>query len=240
MGASQTRRRGRFPTTSWSLIASAGRASAPDAREALARLCEAYWYPLYAFVRRRGHGAEEALDLTQGFFARIIEKQDLADADRARGRFRSWLLGALKHFLANAHDRATAQKRGGGAPLVSIDGADAEERWRLEPSHDATPERIFERRWALALLERTLVALRDECARKGKGPLFEALKGSLVADGGPAGPAAELDLTPNALKVAAHRLRRRYRDLLRAQIAETVATPEDVDGEIRDLFAALG
>jgi RNA polymerase sigma-70 factor (ECF subfamily) len=234
-----------FATTRWTLVAAAGKTATPEARKALGELCRLYWYPLYAFVRRRGYDADEALDLTQGFFTRLIEKNDLADASRERGRFRSWLLSSVKHFLANEWDRATAQKRGGGRAVYSIDidPDDAERRYRHEPSHSLTPERVFDRRWALTMLEQALDALKLECDREGKAALFEALRPSLTADAQDESYQAvadRLETTQGAVKVAAHRLRRRYRDLLREQIAQTVRQPEDVDDEIRDLFAALG
>jgi RNA polymerase sigma-70 factor (ECF subfamily) len=234
-----------FATTRWTLVAAAGKQATPEARKALAELCRLYWYPLYAFVRRRGYDAEEALDLTQGFFTRLIEKNDLAAADPNRGRFRSWLLASVKHYLANEWDRATAAKRGGGKAVYSIDidPDDAEGRYRHEPSHQLTPERIFDRRWALTMLEQTLSDLRAECDRDGKAALFEALRPSLTAEGQDDSyqdVADRLATTQGAVKVAAHRLRRRYRELLREQIAQTVERPDDVDDEIRDLFAALG
>ncbi len=236
-----------FATTRWTLVVAAGAArrdGTPEARKALGELCVLYWYPVYAYVRRRGKDAEDALDLTQGFFTRLIDKNDLAAADPARGRFRAWLLASVKHYLANEWDRATAQKRGGGRTVLSIDGDDAEDRYRREPADPLTPERIFDRRWALTLLEQALHDLQSECEREGKAELFAALKPTLTGDGrDPSNPyrdiAAGLGTTEGALKVAAHRLRRRYRELLRQEIAETVATPQDIDDEIRDLFAAL-
>ena len=237
-----------FATTRWTLVVAAGAAKPdglPEARKALGELCALYWYPVYAYVRRRGKNAEDALDLTQGFFARLIEKNDLAAADPARGRFRGWLLASVKHYLANEWDRATAAKRGGGRTLLSINPDEAEDRYRHEPAHSLTPETIFDRRWALTLLEQALADLQSECARDGKTDLFAALKPTLTGDGRDAANpyrdiAARLGTTEGALKVAAHRLRKRYRDLLRQSIAETVERPEDIDEEIRDLFAALG
>jgi RNA polymerase sigma-70 factor (ECF subfamily) len=221
----------------------AGQRSSPQSSAALATLCENYWYPLYAYVRRRGHDADEAQDFTQAFFARLLEKNDLAAADPGRGRFRSFLLASLKHFLANEWDRARAEKRGGGRFVLSIDFRTAEERYRAEPSHDLTPEKIFERRWALMLLENVLARLHDESAQAGKMDSFDRLKGFLTGEQAAmtyGQLAAELNMSEGALKVAVHRLRRRYRELLRAEIEETVADPEEIDQEIRDLFAALG
>jgi RNA polymerase sigma-70 factor (ECF subfamily) len=231
-----------FATTRWSLVAAAQDPAAPESRQALADLCTAYWYPVYAYVRRRGHDHHQAQDLTQAFFARLLETNDLADADRTRGRFRSFLLTACQHFLANQHDHANAKKRGGGRSHVALDFADADQRYSHEPAHDDTPERLFDRRWALDLLDRALAELRTEYEESGRGKLFAALKGTLTggAEEGYAELARALDMTEGAVKVAVHRLRQRYRDRLRAAIAETVERPEDVDDEVRDLFAALG
>jgi RNA polymerase sigma-70 factor (ECF subfamily) len=231
-----------FATTRWSLIAAARDPAAPQARQALADLCGTYWYPVYAYVRRRGHGHHKAQDLTQGFFARLLERHDLAAADQSRGRFRSFLLAACQHYLANRHDHETAKKRGGGRGHVPLDLGDAARRFAREPAHADTPEREFDRQWALGLLDRTVEGLRAEYAESGRAKLFDALKQCLTgrADVGYAELAQQLGMTVGAVKVAVHRLRQRYRDRLRAVIAETVATPEEVDGEIRDLFAALG
>jgi RNA polymerase sigma-70 factor (ECF subfamily) len=234
-------RRGGFETTQWSIVLAAGRGASGDAREALAALCERYWYPVYAFVRGRGHGADEAEDLTQAFFAKLLEKRYVRDADPERGRFRSFLLAAVTHFLSNERDRETALKRGGGRAVVSLDAENAEGRYRLEPSHDMTPERVFRRRWALTLLERAVVRLREEAERAGQAERFERLKACLTGDAVPhAEVAAALGMSEGAVKVAVHRLRRRYRELLRAEIADTVANPAAVDDELRELFAALG
>jgi RNA polymerase sigma-70 factor (ECF subfamily) len=208
----------------------------------MASLCETYWYPVYAYVRRQGGDADEALDLTQGFFARLLEKRDLAGVDRGRGRFRSWLVAAVKHYLANERDRSRADKRGGGRPALSIDADDAESRYRLEPSHDVTAERVFERRWALTLLEQVLSALREESAAGGKAELFEALKeciGGRPGDSRYREVATELGMAEGAVRMAAHRLRKRYRELLRQHIAQTVETPEQIEEEIAFLFQAV-
>lgn len=232
----------RFSTTRWSLVLAAGAGEGEAARAALAELCRLYWYPVYAFVRRGGKAHDDALDLTQEFFARLIERGDVAAADPQRGRFRSWLLGALKHFLANAWDRATAQKRD-VRKLSSLDAGDAETRYLREPAHTVDPERLYDRHFALALLDRTLVRLRDECAARGKAALFEKVKGFLVGaeDEHPAYVelADSLGMTSGNLKVSIHRLRRRYADLLRAEIADTVGSRDDVEGEIDFLLAAL-
>jgi RNA polymerase sigma-70 factor (ECF subfamily) len=231
-----------FATTRWSLVLAARDRAEPGAADALASLCALYWYPLYAYVRRRGHGAEESHDLTQEFFARLLEKDFLASVDRGKGKFRAFLLASCNHFLANERDRVRAKKRGGGRPVLSLDAADAEGRYRAEPADDLTPERLFERRWALTLLQEVMGRLRDEFEAKGKGRLFERLRGFLVGEKG-AGyrrAADELGLSEGAVKVAVHRLRQRYRELLHEEIGRTVAAPEEIDEEIRALFAALG
>jgi len=235
--------RAHFATTRWSMVVAAGARATPRSEEALARLCEAYWYPLYAYVRRWGYTADEAQDLTQEFFARLMEKGYLRQADPHRGRFRSFLLAALKHFLANERDRAGAQKRGGGRPPLPLEIETAEGRYSLEPVDPETPEKIFERRWALILLDKVLSRLRDEYHRTGRGALFDVLKDLLTsgkADETYARLGAELGMSEGAVKVAVHRLRRRFGELLREEIAETVADPQDVDDEIRYLFTALG
>ncbi|QEH31638.1 RNA polymerase sigma factor [Aquisphaera giovannonii] len=231
-----------FETTRWGLVLAAADRASPGADEALAALCSAYWYPVYAFVRHRTRDADRAADLTQGFFARLIEKSDLRAADPARGRFRSFLLTACRHFLANEHDRETARKRGGGRCVVSIDRRDAEGRYLIEPAHAMTPEHLFERRWALALLERALDELGREYRAAGKGPLFEHLKASLTGDDAGASHAEAgraLGMTEAAVKKAAQRLRRAFREAIRRRILETVDDPGLVDDEIRSLFAAL-
>ncbi len=229
-----------FPSTLWTVVLHAGRNDPAEAQSALAQLCRDYWYPLYSFTRRRGHSPHDAQDLTQGFFAHLLEKRALGHVDPQMGRFRTFLLASLKNFLANDRDRAHAVKRGGGQTIFSLDQADAESRFRLEPSHESTPERNFERQWALTLLDQTLAALRDEYHAAGKGDLFEELKAVLT---GPANAYAEIAVrlgrSEGAIKVAVHRLRRRYREVLRGRIAETVGDA-DVDDEMRHLVAALG
>ena len=233
---------GHFPTTQWSRVILAGDPDAPLARESLAELCSAYWYPLYAYIRRCGHGPEQARDLTQDFFARLLEKGLLAEADPARGRFRSFLRTVCAHFLANRRDHEQAKKRGGGRTVLSIDPVDAEGKYTLERADGLTPERIFERSWALTLLGRVLDGLGREYDEAGKAATFEALRGLLAGD--PETPsyaavAARLGTTEGAARVAAFRLRRRYGELLRREITSTLAEPTEVDDEIRDLFAAL-
>jgi RNA polymerase sigma-70 factor (ECF subfamily) len=234
---------GGFAATRWTLVLSAARASeTPRAAAALAELCAIYWYPLYAYVRRRNFDVHEAEDLTQEFFARLLEKNYLADVDRRKGKFRAFLLAALKHFLANQWRRTHAQKRGGTRIILSLDANTAESRYRLEPSHDLTPERLFERQWALTVLDRVLAGLQADWTAHGKEALFDRLKPFLTAQQHSAGyaqVAAELGMTEGAVKTAVHRLRRRYRELLRAEIAQTVAGPEEIDDEIRYLLSCL-
>ena len=231
-----------FVTTHWSVVMAAGRNDTVRARDALARLCQTYWHPLYAYVRRLGHSPPDAQDLTQEFFARLLAKNYLADADESRGRFRSFLLAALKHFLANEWDKASAQKRGGGQMVIPIDFNAAETSCHFEPADNLTAERIYERRWALTLLDQVLRRLRAEHVRDGKEKLFEQLKSTLTEASRTvayAEIARRLDTTEGAVKVAVHRLRQRYREVLRAEIAETVASPGEVEDELRNLFAAL-
>lgn len=231
-----------FATTRWSLVAAAGGGSPEDRRLALAELCQSYWYPLYAYVRRRGHSADESQELTQEFFLQLIEKDSFRVAERQRGKFHSFLLASLNHFLANQWRDARAQKRGGGRPLLSLDFAAGESRYRAEPAHDLTPERVFERRWALELLERALARLRDNYERLGKLPLYEQLKPCLAgAEEAPTyhEAAERLCMTESAVKVAVHRMRERCRRVLRDEIAQTVADPAEVDDELRHLFDVL-
>jgi RNA polymerase sigma-70 factor (ECF subfamily) len=233
---------GRFATTQWSLVLAAGERGSAGAEEALARLCSLYWYPVFAFVRRQGHATDEAQDLTQGFFTRLIEKGDLAGADRSRGRFRSFLLAACQHFLSNERDRARAKKRGGGLLPMSIDLAAAEGRYERALAHSETPERLYDRQWCLTLLAGVLDDLRDEYAAAGKERVFKRLKDFLTADEGAgthADAARDLGTTAAAVKVAVHRLRRRYREGLRRRVADTVESTQDVDDEIRHLLRTL-
>lgn len=232
---------GGFHTTRWSLVVTAAGTGA-EARAGLEELCAAYWYPLYAYARRRGRDAAEAEDLTQGFFASLLERGDLAIADPERGRFRSFLLAALRHHMANEWDRANAQKRAGrGAPL-SIDWSDADRRFGAEPVSGLDPEREFERSWALATLERALERTGLDYERRGQLPLFEHLKPQLAPGGAPidgSDLAAELDLSPGAARVALHRLRARFGAALRAEVADTLRRPEELEDELRALLDAL-
>jgi RNA polymerase sigma-70 factor (ECF subfamily) len=232
-----------FTPTHWSVVlAAAGRSDSTHARDALEKLCRNYWLPIYAFVRRQGHNPHDAQDLTQEFFTRLLEHNYLAGVNREKGRFRSFLLASLKHFLANEWDKAKAQKRGGGRVLISIDAAAGESSVGLEPADVLTAEKIFERRWALSLLEQVLRRLREEYTRDDKEQQFEQLKSTLTEASRSvsyAEIARRLATSEGAVKVAVHRLRQRYRELLRAEIADTVADPGEIDDEIRNLFAAL-
>jgi RNA polymerase sigma-70 factor (ECF subfamily) len=231
-----------FVTTHWSVVLAAGRADTTRARDALARLCQTYWHPLYVYVRRLGNSPHDAQDLTQEFFARLLAKNFLARADESRGRFRSFLLTSFKHFLANEWDKGHAQKRGGGQVPIPIDLATAETTCHFEPADPATAEKMFERRWALTLLDQVLRRLREEYAASDREKLFEQLKPTLTEESRAvryAEMASRMGTSEGAVKVAVHRLRQRYRELLRAEIAETVADAREVDDELRNLFAAL-
>ena len=220
----------------------AGGTDSPRAYAALETLCTNYWYPLYAYVRRQGHGPHDAQDLTQAFFARLLEKNYLADVQREKGRFRSFLLASLKHFLANEWDRERALKRGGGRKLIALDDDSAESRYRLEPKDDLSADKIYERRWALTLLDKVLNTLHAEYEQGGKVEAFEILKPYLSAGRTSVSyalAAEKLGMNEGAVKVAVHRLRKRYRELLRAEIAQTVSTASEIEAEIRYLFAAL-
>jgi RNA polymerase sigma factor (sigma-70 family) len=229
-----------FPTTRWTLVVAAGDPQRKEARSALVSLCEGYWYPLYAYVRRRGYPVDQAQDLTQEFFVRVLDGRYLDRADPEKGRFRAFILTSLKFFLADEIDRSRAQKRGGGT-VQSLDLSSGEERYQRDPAHDETPERIFERRWALAMLDGVVDKLRAEFVQHGRLDHFDRLKGFLLDQGDTpyAVLALELGTSEGALKVAVHRLRKRYRDLFRQEIAETVADPADVESELRFLAAAL-
>ncbi len=231
-----------FATTHWSVVLAAGQNTSTEANQALEMLCRTYWYPLYAYVRRKGYDAHVAQDLTQEFFARLLARNYLSVADRNRGKFRSFLLGCLEHFLAREWTRAHAQKRGGGQPLFSLDQIDAENRYLLEPAHDLTAERIFDRRWATTLLNQAMARLREECLASQKGDLFERTQNYLSGERGEfsyADVAAALKTSEGAIKAAVHRLRQRYGELVRAEIAQTVASPEEADEELHYLFAVL-
>lgn len=231
-----------FVPTRWTVVLSARDAGSPHAGAALESLCQTYWYPLYAYARRLGQAPPDAQDLTQEFFARLLEKRWLAGADREKGRFRSFLLTAFKRFLANEWDRARAQKRGGQAAHLPLDTALAESRYETEPAMELPADRLYERRWALTLLEHTMARLRAEFESAGKATEFEQLKGFLTADRATlayADIARESGLSAGAARVAVHRLRRRFREVFREEVTHTVATAEDVDEELRHLLAAL-
>jgi DNA-directed RNA polymerase specialized sigma24 family protein len=233
----------RFQTTRWSMVLSARGGDSTEAREALATLCATYWYPLYAFVRRKGYDDEASGDLVQGFFARLLEKGDLAAVERGKGKFRSFLMAACSHYLANQADHDRAKKRGGGRSPISIDRLAAEGRYGCEPAHGLTAERLFERQWALTLLDNVLATLAAEMTDAGKARQFEALRPSLLggAKRTPYGKiAAELNISEQAARAAGLRLRRRYREILRDEVARTLDDPAELDEEIRSLFATLG
>jgi RNA polymerase sigma factor (sigma-70 family) len=236
-------RGGSFATTQWSVVLAAGQTNSSAAAPALERLFERYWYPLYVFVRRRGHSAEDSFDLTQGFLTGLLERNFLGAADPSRGRFRSFLLTAFDRYLINEWKRSTRQKRGGGRRPLSFDVEDLETRYRLEPVDARTPESIFERRWALTLLEVAASRLGDECRASGRGALFEAVRSILAGEpeaSGYAEIAARLGISEGALKTTIHRLRRRYGEILRTEILATIGDPSELDDEIRHLFAVLG
>ena len=229
-----------FPATRWSLVVAAGDPHRKEARSALVSLCESYWYPLYAYLRRRGYSSDQAQDLTQEFFVRVIEGRYLDRAEPEKGRFRAFLLTSLKFFVADEDDRRRARKRGGGM-VVPLEFSSGEERYQCEPGHDETPERIYERRWALSVLDRVVEKLRNEFVQHGRPDHFERLKVFLLgqSDAPYAALAQELNTSEGALKVAIHRLRKRYRELFRQEIADTVADPAAVESELRHLAAVL-
>jgi len=234
---------GQFQTTHWSTVITAGPNDSEAATAAMARLCQTYWQPLYVYIRRLGHGPENAQDLTQEFFARLLAKDYLKTVDRTKGKFRSFLLTAVKRFLANEWDWANRLKRGGGKEVFSLEAADFEGRYPSCLVDDRTPEKVFEQRWATVLLEQVFTRLADEMESEGKGRLFQELKSFL--GGGKEGnsypqAAHRLEMSEGTLRVNVHRLRQRYRELLRLEIAQTLNGPEGVDDEIRCLFAALG
>jgi RNA polymerase sigma-70 factor (ECF subfamily) len=236
------RRTASFKTTRWSMVIAAAGDPSPESEDALARLCQSYWLPVYAFIRRRGSSPDDAADLTQEFFARILEKRDLADAQRDRGRFRTFLLAAVTHFLANQSDRRLAVKRGGRVRTLPLEIESGEERLSFEPRHDATPEHLFERQWALALLATALARVHDEYEAGGRARLFERLQ-SYLSDERPRVPyaeaARELGVTEGTVKVSVHRLRRRFGAVLRDEVAHTLSSPSDIDGELRYLLRVV-
>jgi RNA polymerase sigma factor (sigma-70 family) len=231
-----------FPITSWSLILAASDSGHAGSQEALAQLCATYWYPLYAYARRLSYAPDAAYDCTQGYFAKLLEKRYLHDADPERGRFRSFLLTSFRHYLLNERAHERAAKRGGGEALLSIDIETAEGRYALEPRENLTPERLFERRWAITLLESALADVQRECESSGAGRLYGVAKAYLTGESGAAPyseAAGELGISVGAFKVAVHRLRRRFREAVRRRIAATVEQPEQIEEELRFLFRAI-
>ena len=232
----------RFATTRWSIVLAAGQAVSPESRRALESLCETYWFPVYTYVRRLVPDVEDAQDLTQGFFIHLLDKDAVAKADPNRGRFRAFLLTALKNFLANEQQKARADKRGGGKAPLSLDFESGESRYQIEPSHALTPEKLYERRWVLTLLDQVLDSLRKELAEAGKAPQWEALKMALTGEMTIVNyeqAAAALGITAAAAKQSAYRLRKRYRELFRQEVARTVADDAEVDDEIGRLLETL-
>lgn len=232
----------RFATTRWSLIRAAADRGQPESAEALAEMCRVYWYPVFCFVRGRVPGAEDAQDLTQEFFCRLLEKRTVERADADRGRFRAFLLTSVRNFLANERNKQRAEKRGGLLKLLPLDFESAESRWSLEPADHRTPESQFEREWALALLDQVIARLRAEAQAAGKEAQFETLQRFLVgapADSTLAEAGVTLGLTPDAARQATHRLRQRYKTLLREEIAQTLSDPADVDDELKRLLTSL-
>ena len=231
-----------FPPTHWTDIVTARREGSAAAADALNRLCTAYWYPMYAYVRRKGHTDEDAKDIVQSFFYHVLERNLLGSADRAKGKFRSFLLGSLNYFLANRYAFENAKKRGGDAVLVSLDANTGEERYALEPQDDLSPEKLFERRWALDLQEQAIGQLREEYNRQGKGPLFDQLKAFLSAQtdsGDYSAVGLALNMTPGAVTTAVNRLRNRFGECINAEISRTVASPEEVASERRYICEVL-
>jgi len=230
-----------FETTQWTLVVAAGDSQHPDSRAALSDLCQSYWYPLYAYLRRRGYSQEDAEDLVQGFFTQLLDKGYLKAADKERGRFRSFLLTAMKNYAANEWDRKKAQKRGGATTTLSLDFETAEGRYHIEPADERTPEQEFDRGWATAQLEQVLDRLRTDAGQGGE-ERFELLQGFLTGEGEEIryqDVAERLGMTEGAVKVAVHRLRQRFGTVLREEVSRTLSDPTDVDDEIRHLFAAF-
>lgn len=229
-----------FRTTHWGTVLQARQKASADGAEALEELCRTYWYPLYAFVRRRGHNVHEAQDLTQTFFERFLERDYLDDVDRRKGKFRTFLLRCLNHFLANEWDRSQTKKRGGGCVIFSLDAESAEARYCLETTNELTPEKLYERRWAQILVETVTARLAEEFS--GREERFEQLKGLILDElrsGSYADVAAATGMSEQAVKSAVHRMRKRFRELFRIEISKTVETPDQIDEEIRSLFAAV-
>jgi RNA polymerase sigma-70 factor (ECF subfamily) len=231
-----------FTTTHWSVVLAAGQGGSAQAEQALEKLCRGYWYPLYAYTRRRGYDAHQAQDMVQEFFARFLARNHLQGLSSERGKFRSFLLASLNHFLANEWDRAQALKRGGGCAFISLDDENAEERYGHEPATTLPPDQVFERRWALAVLEHALERLQKEFASTRRAAQFERLKGFLegeVARGDYDRAAADLKVSPGAVAMAVQRLRHRYRQLVRDEVAQTVSDPSEIEEEMKHLITVL-
>ena len=231
-----------FNTTHWSVVLLAGQEQSPQSAEALEKLCRTYWPPLYSFIRRQGQSPEDAQDLTQKFFARLLDKNDFGRVDPRKGKFRTFLLTALTHFLANERDYANAAKRGGGRKLISLDETQVEQSYRAAPASELSPDKLYDQRWAMTVLELALAALEQEMGTAGKGPQFERLKRFLTEEPGEgeyASSGSGIGLSREAVAVAVHRLRHRYHELVRAEVAQTVTGPLELDEEMRHLFQAL-
>ncbi len=231
-----------FATTHWSVVLQVGQADSPEACHALEHLCRDYWYPLYAHVRRQRRSVEDAQDITQEFFLRLLSRDYLKLADPQRGRFRTYLLTSLDRFMVNQWRKASAAKRGGGTPMISLDAETAEQRYHAEPADGLSPDRIFQKRWAVTLLQQVLRRLGEECDRSGKRATFDALRPQVLGETSvesASAIAARLGLTEGALRVTVHRLRQRYQEMLRQEVGRTVSSADEVDGEIRELVAAL-
>ena len=236
------RQQDRFETTRWSRVVAAGHPSSPSFREALSDLCRDYWYPMYVYLRRRGFDPHQSEEYVQSFFEWILEKETLNKADESRGRFRAFLLTSLKNFVANEHDRAIALRRGGRTKALSLDFTNAEGQYTLEPAHDLTPDKLFDRSWAAEILSAAVRRLSEQYDEAGKSREFSVLKNYLTVKKGEISyreVGAGLDMSEGAVKVAVHRLRRSYREVLRAELAETVTSEDGIEAEIQDLFAAL-
>jgi RNA polymerase sigma-70 factor (ECF subfamily) len=232
-----------FGTTRWTVVLQAGGPTSDGSAQALEQLCRTYWYPLYSFARRSGVPPHDAEDLTQSFFAYLLEKDAIARADRERGRFRSFLLTAFKNYHANERARHAAAKRGGSRQIISLDELQAETRYQQEPQTTATPEKLYDQKWAASLLDQVMQGIRNEYAALGKGPLFEILRGVIWGgrqEGGYELLARQAGLAEGTFKVAVHRLRTRFKECLRQEVAQTVATPGEVDDELRHLLSVVG
>jgi len=231
-----------FTTTHWSAVLAAQQTAAPQADAALEELCRTYWYPLYAYIRRQGHSPHDAQDFTQEFFALLLQKKYLASVEREKGKFRSFLLAAVNHFLSHQRDHARAAKRGGGKPPLSLDSVSAESRFALEPAAPASSEAAFDKRWAATVLELAFSSVREEFVAAGKERLFERLQAFLGEGATPGGyliAAEQLGMSPNAFAVAVHRLRLRYREAVRRQVAHTVSNADEIEDEMRHLLSVL-